>query len=258
MVDVVLNHAGYDTENYFNSMLNGKNMIRSGADLIEGDTKKGPLSNLPDFMTEDPDVRNLLVEWQSAWVSKYDIDYYRVDTVKHVDDTTWAAFKNALTRIDPDFKMIGEYAGAGYASDTGTLRSGEMDSLLDFDFNDQALAFVKGDIDGVEIFMEKRNAAIDNTATLGAFTSSHDEDGLMQKIIDEGYTKDQAYNMFKAATVLQMTAKGQVIVYYGEEIGQYGKDNYPYQTNRYDFDWSQAQNADGSLNTDNELSLIHI
>lgn len=35
MVDVVLNHAGYDTENYFNSMLNGKNMIRSGADLIE-------------------------------------------------------------------------------------------------------------------------------------------------------------------------------------------------------------------------------
>lgn len=40
MVDVVLNHAGYDTENYFNSMLNGKNMIRSGADLIEGDTKK--------------------------------------------------------------------------------------------------------------------------------------------------------------------------------------------------------------------------
>ena len=159
-------------------------MIRSGADLIEGDTKKGPLSNLPDFMTEDPDVRNLLVEWQSAWVSKYDIDYYRVDTVKHVDDTTWAAFKNALTRIDPDFKMIGEYAGAGYASDTGTLRSGEMDSLLDFDFNDQALAFVKGDIDGVEIFMEKRNAAIDNTATLGAFTSSHDEDGLMQKIID--------------------------------------------------------------------------
>lgn len=256
MVDVVLNHAGYDTENYFNSMLNGKNMIRSGADLIEGDTKKGPLSNLPDFMTEDPDVRNLLVEWQSAWVSKYDIDYYRVDTVKHVDDTTWAAFKNALTRIDPDFKMIGEYAGAGYASDTGTLRSGEMDSLLDFDFNDQALAFVKGDIDGVETFMEKRNAAIDNTATLGAFTSSHDEDGLMQKIIDEGYTKDQAYNMFKAATVLQMTAKGQVIVYYGEEIGQYGKDNYPYQTNRYDFDWSQAQNADGSLNTDNEM-LVH-
>ena len=78
----------------------------------------------------------------------------------------------------------------------------------------------------------------------------------MKIIIDEGYTKDQAYNMFKAATVLQMTAKGQVIVYYGEEIGQYGKDNYPYQTNRYDFDWSQAQNADGSLNTDNEM-LVH-
>ena len=249
MVDVVLNHAGYNTEDYFNSQLQGKDMIRSGENLIEGDTRKGPLSELPDFMTEDEDVRNLLVEWQSSWVSKYDIDYYRVDTVKHVDDVTWAAFKNALTKIDPDFKMIGEYAGAGYGSDTGTLRSGEMDSLLDFDFNDQALAFVKGNIDSVENFMENRNAAIDNTATLGAFTSSHDEDGLMQKIIDEGYTEEQAYRMFYAATSLQMTAKGQVVIYYGEEIGQYGKDNYPYQTNRYDFDWSKAQLADGSINT---------
>ena len=43
MVDVVLNHAGYETEDYFNSKLNGKDMIRSGENLIEGDTKKGPL-----------------------------------------------------------------------------------------------------------------------------------------------------------------------------------------------------------------------
>ncbi len=256
MVDVVLNHAGYETEDYFNSMLDGKDMIRSGENLIEGDTKRGPLSGLPDFMTEDEDVRNLLVEWQSSWVSKYDIDYYRVDTVKHVDDVTWAAFKNALTKIDPDFKMIGEYSGAGYASDTGTLRTGEMDSLLDFDFNDQALSFVQGNIDSVESFMEQRNAAIDNTATLGAFTSSHDEDGLMQKIIDAGYTEDEAYQMFFAAASLQMTAKGQVVIYYGEEIGQYGKDNYPYQTNRYDFDWSKAQLADGSLNTGDPM-LAH-
>lgn len=256
MVDVVLNHAGYETEDYFNSKLNGKDMIRSGENLIEGDTKKGPLSGLPGFMTEDQDVRNLLVEWQSSWISKYDIDYYRIDTVKHVDDVTWAAFKNALTKIDPDFKMIGEYSGAGYGSDTGTLGTGEMDSLLDFDFNDQALAFVKGNIDSVETFMENRNAAIDNTATLGAFTSSHDEDGLMQKIIDEGYTEAQAYQMFLAAASLQMTAKGQVVIYYGEEIGQYGKDNYPYQTNRYDFDWSKAQLADGSLNTSDTM-LAH-
>lgn len=256
MVDVVLNHAGYETEDYFNSMLDGKDMIRSGENLIEGDTKRGPLSGLPDFMTEDEDVRNLLVEWQSSWISKYDIDYYRVDTVKHVDDVTWAAFKNALTKIDPDFKMIGEYSGAGYASDTGTLRTGEMDSLLDFDFNDQALSFVQGNIDSVESFMEQRNAAIDNTATLGAFTSSHDEDGLMQKIIDAGYTEDEAYQMFFAAASLQMTAKGQVVIYYGEEIGQYGKNDYPYQTNRYDFDWSKAQLADGRLNTGDPM-LAH-
>ena len=78
----------------------------------------------------------------------------------------------------------------------------------------------------------------------------------MQKIIDAGYTEDEAYQMFFAAASLQMTAKGQVVIYYGEEIGQYGKNDYPYQTNRYDFDWSKAQLADGSLNTGDPM-LAH-
>lgn len=44
------------------------------------------------------------------------------------------------------------------------------------------------------------------------------------------------------AASLQITAKGQPVIYYGEEIGQTGLNNYPYQTNRYDFDWSIVSN----------------
>lgn len=254
MVDVVLNHSGYgdDVTNYFNSQLgedeNGDpiRMIREDEEMIKGSDQKSSLAGLPDFLTENKEVRDLLVEWQSNWISKYDIDYYRVDTVKHVDSTTWAAFKNALTSIDPEFKMIGEWAGAGYATDTGALRSGQMDALLDFDFNNQATSFVKGNISDVENFMELRNAAIDNTATLGAFLSSHDEDGFVYHLINgEEISETQAHNLALVAASLQLTAKGQVVIYYGEEIGMTGADNYPYQTNRYDFDWSEidADNA---------------
>ena len=130
-----------------------------------------------------------MIAWQTSWVSNYDIDYFRVDTVKHVDDTTWKAFKNALTYIDPDFKMIGEYAGAGYATNAGQLRTGQMDSLLDFDFNDQAISFVSGNLSTVENFMESR-VRIDNTATMGSFLSSHDEDGLMYRLMNEGSRVD--------------------------------------------------------------------
>ena len=254
MVDVVLNHAGYGWEEKFNSIIKDEDgnyvpMIRTSSEMVNGSDQMYSLSGLPDFLTENEEVRELLVEWQSSWVSKYDIDYYRIDTVKHVDDTTWSAFKNALTEIDPDFKMIGEWAGAGYATDTGMLRTGRMDSLLDFDFNGQATSFVKGGIEATESFLAARNAAIDNTATLGAFLGSHDEDGFIYNLINgEGITEEQARDLAKVAASLQITTKGQVVIYYGEEIGMTGANNYPYQTNRYDFDWSLVNDNNDMLN----------
>lgn len=250
MVDVVLNHAGYGTEDIFNNTyIEGKNMLRDSSTTVKGDDKKDALSSLPDFVTEDGQVRDLLIAWQTSWVSNYDIDYFRVDTVKHVDDTTWKAFKNALTYIDPDFKMIGEYAGAGYATNAGQLRTGQMDSLLDFDFNDQAISFVSGNLSTVENFMESRNAGIDNTATMGSFLSSHDEDGLMYRLMNEGsrVDSDKAHALMKVAATLQITAKGQPVIYYGEELGQTGANNWPYQTNRYDMDWSIANDDNDML-----------
>lgn len=249
MVDVVLNHAGYGTEAlYDNTYIEDKNMLRDSTTTIKGDDKKDALSGLPDFVTEDREVSDMLIAWQTSWVSKYDIDYFRVDTVKHVDDTTWKAFKNALTYVDPDFKMIGEYAGSGYATNAGQLGTGQMDSILDFDFNDQALSFVNGNLAGVESFMEGRNAGINNTATVGSFLSSHDEDGLMYRMMNESgkFSQDKAYDLMKVAAALQITAKGQPVIYYGEELGQTGANNWPYQENRYDMDWA-------SVNADNDM-----
>lgn len=234
MVDIVVNHAGYDTD--------FGDMIRSGEDIVSGSDQKDSLSNLPDFRTEDPAVSAQLVKWQTQWVKDFGIDYFRVDTVKHVENDTWAELKNALTETDPNFKMIGEYAGGGYASNGNTLGTGEMDSDLDFDFNDQAANFVKGNISSVENFLASRNSALNNTYMTGQFLGSHDEDGFKQKLLGGGMKEDAATAASMVAASLQITAKGQPVIYYGEEIGQTGLNNYPYQTNRYDFDWSIVSN----------------
>ena len=234
MVDIVVNHAGYDTD--------FGDMIRSGEDIVSGSDQKDSLSNLPDFRTEDPTVSAQLVKWQTQWVKDFGIDYFRVDTVKHVENDTWAELKNALTKTDPNFKMIGEYAGGGYASNGNTLGTGEMDSDLDFDFNDQAANFVKGNISSVENFLASRNSALNNTYMTGQFLGSHDEDGFKQKLLDGGMKEDAATAASMVAASLQITAKGQPVIYYGEEIGLTGLNNYPYQTNRYDFDWSMVNN----------------
>lgn len=255
MVDVVLNHAGYGREDYFNSILtdadgNSISMIRDSNNTISGDDKYDSLSDLPDFVTENKAVTDQLVTWQTEWMSKYSIDYYRVDTVKHVETTTWAAFKNSLTKVNPDFKMIGEYSGAGYANNAGELGTGTMDALLDFDFNDFAQNFVTGNISSVENSLQKRNNAINNTSVMGSFLSSHDEDTLQYKLVNESkISEEEAYNLMKVAATLQITAKGQPVLYYGEEIGQGGANNWPLQTNRRDFDWTELEKQKADSNS---------
>ena len=233
MVDIVVNHAGYGTESTFADMLRDKS-------VSEGDIKSWQ-SGLPDFATENADVRAKLVEWQTSWMRNYGVDYFRVDTVKHVDSTTWAALKNSTTEVNPSFKMIGEYYGAGYASNGSTLGSGQMDADLDFDFNDQATSFVSGNISSVEKFLSARNSALNNAYMTGQFLSSHDEDGFKASLINgKGYTEDEATSAALVAATLQLTAKGIPVIYYGEEVGLSGLNNYPYQTNRYDMDFSKA------------------
>lgn len=235
MVDIVVNHAGYGSESTstFAGMLRDKS-------ISEGDIKSWQ-DGLPDFATENADVRAKLVEWQTSWMKDYGVDYFRVDTVKHVDSTTWAALKNSTTEVNPSFKMIGEYYGAGYASNGSTLGTGQMDADLDFDFNDQATSFVSGNISSVESFLSSRNTALNNAYMTGQFLSSHDENGFKAALMNgKCYTEDEATSAALVAATLQLTAKGIPVIYYGEEVGLSGLNNYPYNTNRYDMDFSKA------------------
>ncbi len=254
MVDVVLNHAGYGLKE--NDRGDGipnfpvdadrerfRGMFRAGGT----DTVKGELAGMPDFLTEKAEVRDKLIEWQAAWIERSrtgrgdTIDYFRVDTVRHVEDTTWRAFKARLAELKPEFKLIGEYFGGSADEDGGYLNNGEMDSILDFEFKHQADQFIHGQIDETEQYLESRNGKLNNTAQIGQFLSSHDEDGFLacRAGWDEG--------KMKVAAAIQITAKGQPVIYYGEEVGQSGKnagdmDAGEYSENRYDFDWSRVGN----------------
>ena len=241
MVDVVVNHGGYGSES--NSAFSG--MFRDATSTVAGSEIYSSISGLPDFKTEDAKVREQIIQWQTAWMEGFDIDYFRVDTVKHVDNTTWKAFKNSLTNANPSFKMIGEYWGASYSNKCNNLLTGTMDSLLDFGFKDYVNSIVKGNLENIEKTLEERNKSIDNTGTLGNFLSSHDEDGFYQKL-KNSYDSNTAQAKMLVASTIQITAKGQPVIYYGEEIGMTGLNSYPTYSNRYDFDWSKA-NANNQI-----------
>lgn len=255
MVDVVLNHTGYGLKEIDGTVANppagyptDADRARFGSLLRQGsnvgtDEVVGELAGLPDLKTEDPAVRQAIIDWQTDWIEKSrtangnTIDYFRVDTVKHVEDATLMAFKNELTKIMPEHKMIGEFWGGSADQNGGYLESGMMDSLLDFGFKDIAHNLVNGKVKAANDALIARNEKIDNTATLGQFLGSHDEDGFLYK---EGNDKGK----LKLAASLQAAAKGQPVIYYGEELGQSGANNYPQYDNRYDLAWDQLENND--------------
>ncbi|MFM1581067.1 type I pullulanase [Helcococcus bovis] len=234
MVDIVLNHAGYGAE----KNTDFKGMFRETE--TEGDiTTK--LSGLPDFKTEDPDVSKKLVEWQTNWIKNYEIDYFRIDTVKHVEHETWKELKNSVVKVKPGFKMIGEFYDGKFDFDGGYLGKGQMDSILDFEFKHIADNFVHGKLLDAERRLEDRNNSLSTVKTLGQFLSSHDEDGFLATKVNGNV------DLLKVAASLQMTAKGQPVIYYGEEIGLSGKnaknmDNGEYGENRKSFDWDKINN----------------
>lgn len=251
MVDVVLNHTGYglkpedrrpgitdeDKQRF-------AGMLRTDGVSADENAVRGEVAGLPDFMTEIPEVRDKIIQWQFDWLDRArtnrgdTIDYFRVDTVKHVDDTTWKAFKNKLTESYPNFKLIGEYFGAS-VDNTGTyLDSGEMDSLLDFNFKSRARDFVNGSIDATEQALQDRENRINNTAMLGQFLSSHDEDGFLSHYLNGDKGK------LMVAAALQITSKGQPVIYYGEELGRSGKNSGDmakgeFSENRGDMPWDK-------------------
>lgn len=239
MVDVVINHSGYGTKNIGDFA--GMHRQESGAGDIETE-----LAGLPDFKTEDEEVRDKIINWQVDWLKKLKtdkgntIDYFRVDTVKNVDQDTMKDFKAALIKENPEFKMIGENFGASIFKDGGYLDPSMLDSLLDFEFKELAKDFVSGKISETEKRLVKRNKAISEEREMGQFLSSHDENGFLKVRLSDDLGK------FLVASSLQLTAKGQPVIYYGEEIGQSGKkDNFDkgiYSENRYDFDWDKIEN----------------
>jgi|GEM_PF-19838 len=260
MLDVVVNHAGYgmrsSDENIHNLPHYPTEEERTKFDGLFRepglqDDVRGDLAGLPDFRTEDPAVRETIIKWQTDWLERAKtakgntIDYFRIDTVNNVESTTLKALKNALTEIDPTFKVIGEAYGASINNDRGQLRSGQMDAILDFSFKYSVLNFLRGGIDGVEEYLREVNDRIDNTATLGLFLGSHDEDGFLERV--EG-TELEKLAMLKAASALQLTAKGQPVIYYGEELGMSGKaaqnmdqGDGNFGENRYDMPWDRLE-----------------
>ena len=92
---------------------------------------------LKDLATEDPRVRRALVDSYVRWVLETDLDGFRIDTIKHVEDDFWTYFATEVRQRlaaegKTNFFMFGEAFDGDDALIGSYTRPGMLDSVFYF------------------------------------------------------------------------------------------------------------------------------
>lgn len=216
-----------DVTNYHN---------RGNTTFTGEDSQYGDFFGLDDLFTEKPEVVEGMIDIYSTWVEDFDIDGFRIDTMKHVDDAFWRQFGPAMQQIaaadgNPDFFMFGEVAldGSGTAAKSFTSHyttSDRMQAILDFPFQDAARGFAsegKGNRQ-LQRFFANDDWYTDhdsNAYSLPTFLGNHDMGRIGYFLRTDNPDADDAELLARdrLAHELMYLSRGNPVVYYGDEQG---------------------------------------
>jgi alpha-amylase len=245
VLDVVYNHAGYESRYLSDSRTRG--WMRSEARGTCGtDDLTLCVAGLPDFRTELPEVAGYLMDAHLGLAKRAGLDGFRLDTVKHVGHPFWREHRSRTrAELEARFFLIGEVWGGDAASLDPWFASDEMDAGFDFGFQGSVLAWIQGR--GRTVAFDRYLAARHKVRAgykLAHFLSSHDVPGSLHQL---GGDRE----LFRLAAALQFASTGVPVIYYGEEVGRAGGD---WPDNRSDMPWGERPIAPGrGLSRDEEL-----
>jgi glycosidase len=237
LLDVVYNHAGYDS--HYLRDPKTRHWLRSN---IVGDCGDDDLTSclagLPDFKTELPEVAKFLLDAQLGWAKRSGIDGFRLDTVKHVDHPFWQEHrKRTRAELGPDFFLLGEVWGGDAEVLDPWFEPDELDAGFDFSFQGSVLGFVQGRGRTVAFnrYLERRHK-VRRGHLLAHFLSSHDVTGALYQLKGD-------LEHFRLAAALQLTTAGIPVIYYGEEVARPGGE---WPDNRSDMPWGSRDLLPGA------------
>jgi len=243
LLDVVYNHAGYDSQYTRDSRTKGW-LRTEGLGTCGQDDVTSCVSGLPDFKTELPAVRDFLLKAQIDRAKRAGLDGFRLDTVKHVTHDFWQEHRRRVNaELGEDFFLIGEVWGGDAQSLDPWFAGDEMDAGFDFSFQGNVLAWVQGR--GRTVAFDrylKSREKVRPGFLLSPYLSSHDVPGALFQL---GGDRE----LFRLAAILELTAQGLPMIYYGEEVGRPGGD---WPDNRSDMPWGDRKIQPGAGETRDE------
>ncbi len=188
--------------------------------------------SLPKFNTDNPQVRQYLIDVARYWVEQ-GIDGWRLDVPNEIDDDAfWAEFRSAVKSANPDAYLVGEI----WDGDPRWVGPGHFDGLLNYPMREALLGYLasgtlkaSGFVGRVEALFASyaRENALAHYSPLG----SHDTERI-RTLCGKNAAR------LRLAFLFQFFYPGVPGIYYGDEVGlEGGKD----PDSRRAFPWDVAR-----------------
>ena len=193
----------------------------------------GDFYGLDDIFTEKPQVVQGMIDLWSGWITKFDIDGYRIDTAKHVNPEFWNAFlpkvlDAARKAGKPNFPIFGEVYDPDPYYLASFISEQSFPSVLDFGFQSQALSYIKAQGQAyrlVDLFNSDDAYTTANSSAYGqpTFLGNHDM-GRVGKFLYSATFEDDELTLArsKLANEVLFFSRGAPVLYYGDEKGLVG------------------------------------
>lgn len=206
------------------------------------------LPALPEFNTDNPDVRAFIFDVARHWLEQ-GIDGWRLDVPFCIDDDRfWQKFRRVVQGANPDAYIVGEIATEA----TRWLQGDQFDAVMNYLFTKACLGFFGGERVNLDILAPPLREGL---SPMDASDFAHRVEELLRmypreaalaqlNLLDSHDTPrfltlvrgDEA--ALRLAVLFQMTYPGAPCVYYGDEVGMEGG---PDPECRGAFPWDEAR-----------------
>lgn len=198
--------------------------------------------NMPDLNFDNPKLQQEVFKIGKFWLKEVGIDGFRLDAARHVfpderavdNHKWWEYFLQEMKTINKDVYIVGEVWAP--AEVVGPYLKG-IPALFNFDMGGAIIKAVNEE-NGSQL-VEKHKKIEDFYASINpeyvdaSFLTNHDQNRVMSSV--NGNSDKE-----KMAVALLLTLPGSPYLYYGEEIGMFGKK--PDQNIREPFLWDIKMN----------------
>ena len=196
----------------------------------------GDFVGLDDVFTEHPRVVRGMIEIYGAWIDKYRVDGFRIDTAQHVDPEFWQQFVPAmLARARkngiPNFHIFGEVSTDGMdpAHTAVNTRVDKLPSVLDFSFTRAVVDVVSGKSGTDELAKLFRadplyEGGAQAALRLPTFLGNHDAGRfpMLLHLMAPGLPENEMMRRDILGHAMLLTLRGVPAIYYGDEQGFVG------------------------------------